>query len=65
MYKKFKFDCCRDSGKKSMSTERTFAEINQPDEILNKCRELTHALVEDLNEEGILVRFRKHNKVSQ
>ncbi|XP_072038734.1 DNA polymerase kappa-like [Amphiura filiformis] len=43
----------RDSERKSMSTERTFHEINKPDELFSKCRELCEALAEDLAQEEL------------
>ncbi|KAK3098755.1 hypothetical protein FSP39_022804 [Pinctada imbricata] len=43
----------RESGRKSMSTERTFREISTPIELYAKCRELSEALAEDLKEEEL------------
>ena len=38
-----------------MSTERTFHEISDPDELYRKCQELSDSLAEDLATEGIVV----------
>ncbi|ELT96692.1 hypothetical protein CAPTEDRAFT_210052 [Capitella teleta] len=43
----------RGDDRKSMSTERTFAEINRPAELFAKCYELCEALVEDLKKENL------------
>ena len=45
----------RDSERKSMSTERTFHEINKPEELYSKCKELCDALAEDLAGERLQV----------
>ncbi|XP_035826622.1 DNA polymerase kappa isoform X2 [Aplysia californica] len=44
----------RDGERKSMSTERTFNELNQPEELYEKCRELSRALAEDLQEDRLV-----------
>ncbi|KAI5613146.1 DNA polymerase kappa [Silurus asotus] len=43
----------RDSERKSMSTERTFAEMNNADEQYSLCKELCHDLAKDLQREGL------------
>ncbi|KAK3607913.1 hypothetical protein CHS0354_036739 [Potamilus streckersoni] len=43
----------RDSGRKSISTERTFRELSKPSDLYDLCRELCQALSEDLHEEGL------------
>ncbi|XP_026786848.3 DNA polymerase kappa isoform X1 [Pangasianodon hypophthalmus] len=43
----------RDSERKSMSTERTFAEMSNADEQYSLCRELCHDLAKDLQREGL------------
>ncbi|XP_059830514.1 DNA polymerase kappa isoform X2 [Hypanus sabinus] len=43
----------RDGDRKSMSTERTFNEINKASEQFSLCRELCHDLEEDLHKEGL------------
>ena len=48
-------DVTRDGERKSMSTERTFHEISDPDELYRKCQELSDSLAEDLATEGIVV----------
>ncbi|XP_053466135.1 DNA polymerase kappa isoform X1 [Ictalurus furcatus] len=43
----------RDSERKSMSTERTFAEMSDAQEQYSLCRELCHDLAKDLQREGL------------
>ncbi|XP_052280237.1 DNA polymerase kappa-like isoform X2 [Dreissena polymorpha] len=43
----------RDSERKSISTERTFSEINKPTELYKKCEELCQCLSEDLKAEQL------------
>ncbi|KAL3866832.1 hypothetical protein ACJMK2_044093 [Sinanodonta woodiana] len=43
----------RDSERKSISIERTFREMDKPSDMYDLCRELCHALSEDLREEKI------------
>ncbi|XP_067294356.1 DNA polymerase kappa isoform X2 [Pseudorasbora parva] len=43
----------RDSERKSMSTERTFGEMNDVEEQYSLCRELCHDLAQDLQREGL------------
>lgn len=43
----------RDSERKSMSTERTFAEMSDAEEQYSLCRELCHDLAQDLQKEGL------------
>ncbi|KAI4875489.1 hypothetical protein NFI96_030044 [Prochilodus magdalenae] len=43
----------RDSERKSMSTERTFGEMSDPEEQYSLCRELCHDLAEDLQKNGL------------
>ncbi|KAF5906675.1 DNA polymerase kappa, partial [Clarias magur] len=43
----------RDSERKSMSTERTFAEMSDANEQYSLCRELCHELAKDLQREGL------------
>ena len=42
-----------DRERKSISTETTFSEINQPWELYNKCMELSHMLAEDVQKENL------------
>ncbi|XP_019722549.1 DNA polymerase kappa isoform X2 [Hippocampus comes] len=43
----------RNEERKSMSTERTFKELNRPDEQLSLCRELCEDLAQDLKKEDL------------
>ncbi|KAF4112993.1 DNA polymerase kappa [Onychostoma macrolepis] len=43
----------RDSERKSMSTERTFGEMNDAEEQYSLCRDLCHDLAQDLQREGL------------
>ena len=47
----------RDTERKSMSTERTFGEINKPEDLISKCRELCEALAEDLAQAELKVKY--------
>ena len=40
-----------------MSTERTFGEINKPEDLISKCRELCEALAEDLAQAEVKVKM--------
>ncbi|XP_059155374.1 uncharacterized protein LOC131940665 isoform X2 [Physella acuta] len=44
----------RDEGRKSMSTEQTFSEINDLNELMDKCRELCTVLAKDLENESLV-----------
>ncbi|KAH9524683.1 hypothetical protein Btru_027523 [Bulinus truncatus] len=44
----------RDEERKSISTEQTFSEINEPSQLYEKCSELCQLLVEDLNKEQLM-----------
>ncbi|XP_043920377.1 DNA polymerase kappa [Protopterus annectens] len=43
----------RDSERKSMSTERTFSEVSEPEEQYSLCQELCRDLAQDLQKEGL------------
>ncbi|CAL1530956.1 unnamed protein product [Lymnaea stagnalis] len=44
----------RDEDRKSMSTEQTFGEINEPNELYSKCEELCQILAKDLDNEHLV-----------